>query len=177
MFRLFLVRVLVLTLPQGSYGASFTGASPLLFFSLVVSPLSQVRVFILSLIFFSVLMFSVPYIGSYPQLVKYWRLKILFVFSMLVLILGSRPIAFIFGWDGLGVTRYLLVAYFSRWDSSNRAIVTILTNRLGDSFLLWFFVPFLCGTFNEESQMVNTPFVGLLLLTAITKSSQSPFSS
>jgi NADH-ubiquinone oxidoreductase chain 5 len=96
---------------------------------------------------------------------------------MLVLILGSRPIAFIFGWDGLGVTRYLLVAYFSRWDSSNRAIVTILTNRLGDSFLLWFFVPFLCGTFNEESQMVNTPFVGLLLLTAITKSSQSPFSS
>jgi len=122
-------------------------------------------------------MFSVPYIGSYPQLVKYWRFKTLFVFSILVLILGSRPLAFIFGWDGLGVTRYLLVAYFSRWDSSNRAIVTILTNRLGDSFLLWFFVPFLCGTFNEESQITYTPFVGLLLLTAITKSRQRPFSS
>ncbi len=175
--RLILIGAFVLIFPQGVYTVVFTGASPLLTLSLVLNSLSQVSVSMLSLVFLSVLVFSVPYMRGYPQLVKYWRFKTLFVFSMLVLILARRPLAFIFGWDGLGVTSYLLVAYFRRWDSSNRAIVTILTNRLGDSFLLWFFVPFLCRTFSEESQGAHTPFVGLLLLTAITKSRQRPFSS
>ncbi len=55
-----------------------------------------------------------------------------FVLRMWILILRPNFIRILLGWDGLGVTSYLLVIFYQREKSSNAGIITALTNHLGN---------------------------------------------
>ena len=89
---------------------------------------------------------------------------------MVVLIFISTLFGALVGWDGLGITSFLLVIYFKNRKSLGRGMITALTNRLGDAFLLVLlgisFLPLSLSHF----------LLVLLLLTAITKRAQYPFS-
>lgn len=66
----------------------------------------------------------------------YFFFYTIFYLSMLGLILaGDLLSAFLF-WDGLGITSFFLVALFNRSTPRGGALLTLLTNRLGDIFLL-----------------------------------------
>lgn len=68
--------------------------------------------------------------------VFYFRFHLLvlrFVLSIFLLILSPNLISVLLGWDGLGVTSYLLVIYYNSTKSSNAALLTALRNRVGDA--------------------------------------------
>lgn len=79
-----------------------------------------------------VLGFSVDYM---PLLMDYYRfllILLMFVARMVILILHLSVFMLFLGWDGLGITSYVLVAYYLNWSSLNGAMTTLLSNRLGD---------------------------------------------
>lgn len=94
-----------------------------------------------------------------------------FLGSIFFLVFFSTLYGCLIGWDGLGVSSFLLVIYFKNRKSLGSGILTVLTNRLGDCFLLVLLAI-------QFSQLINAYILTvLLLLTSITKRAQFPFSS
>ena len=89
---------------------------------------------------------------------------------MVLLIFMSTLYGTLIGWDGLGITSFLLVIYYKNRKSLGRRIITALTNRVGDAFLL-----ILLGLSLYTAGGPHLCLV-LLLLTAMTKRAQYPFS-
>lgn len=102
---------------------------------------------------------------------RFLSLVFAFLGSIFFLVFFSTLYGALIGWDGLGVTSFLLVIYFKNRKSLGRGILTSLTNRLGDCFLLVLLAV-------QFSQLLNSYVLTvLLLLTSITKRAQFPFSS
>jgi len=84
----------------------------------------------------SVLLYRTSYIRSEHNFSRFIGLVFSFVISIFILILRPNIISLLLGWDGLGVTSYLLVIFYQSRKSYNAGIITALTNRLGDVGLL-----------------------------------------
>ena len=135
-----------------------------------------------SLIFFSLLrlissivfIWSYYYMDSEEQYTRFILIVILFVRSIVALIFFCRLFGAIVGWDGLGVTSFLLVIYYKNRKSLGSGIITALTNRLGDCFLL-----IILGISLFWRQSIGPAYflVAFILLTSMTKRAQIPFSS
>lgn len=94
--------------------------------------------FFLRILFISLRVFF--YRGRYIRGEKYpdrffWLLRF-FVVAIVILTFRGNFLSLIIGWDGLGVTSFFLIVYFQRKNSGNAGLVTILTNRLGDIFII-----------------------------------------
>lgn len=107
----------------------------------------------------------------------------LFVISIMFLIISPNLIRVILGWDGLGLVSYLLVIYYQNYKSYAAGILTCLRNRIGDSALL-IALGWLIGCGNLEFIFYRiSPSLELkvaclfIVLAAMTKSAQIPFSS
>jgi len=84
----------------------------------------------------NVIIFSKFYIGDDPFINRFSVLVILFVASILTLIFVPNFIALLLGWDGLGITSFILVIYYQNPKSAAAGIVTALINRIGDVIIL-----------------------------------------
>jgi len=62
----------------------------------------------------SVMIYSTSYISSEIFFRRFIGIVLRFVFSMFLLILSPNIISLLLGWDGLGVTSYLLVIFYQR---------------------------------------------------------------
>lgn len=103
---------------------------------------SLVFFFTVILISFVIFFYRQYYIDGENSLLKFFILLRGFVMSIVFLIFSPNFVFLLLGWDGLGVTSYLLVIYYLNYKSSVAGILTFLVNRLGDIFFLFLYLFF-----------------------------------
>jgi NADH-quinone oxidoreductase subunit L len=76
-----------------------------------------------------------------PHYARYFSYLNLFIFSMLVLVLGDNYVVMFIGWEGVGLCSYLLIGYwFTNGNYNYAAKKAFIMNRIGDlGFLLAIF--------------------------------------
>ncbi len=132
----------------------------------------------------AVFLFSKNYMSGEKFYIRFHCLVLLFVASIILLIFRPRIIRLLMGWDGLGVTSYLLVIYFHRHKSLNAGLITGLSNRVGDCLILLSIAALRASVRwfpGEGGSTVTVTLSSLALITlvvaAFTKSAQVPFSA
>nr|WRW11471.1 NADH dehydrogenase subunit 5 [Eteoneus sigillatus] len=130
-----------------------------------------------------VILYSYDYMSSDYNKCRFLFLVLLFIISMMLMIFSLNMVSILLGWDGLGLVSYCLVIYYQNSKSHSSGMLTILTNRLGDVFILigigWIFN---FGSFHFMSYLTMSYswmqfFIVLIILSSFTKSAQIPFSS
>ena len=81
--------------------------------SLLIDPVSLIFSRLVLFITGSVILFSKYYINRETHYTRFHYILISFVISILLLVFGVSLVSIVLGWDGLGVTSYLLVIYYS----------------------------------------------------------------
>jgi NADH-quinone oxidoreductase subunit L len=132
--------------------------------------------------------YSVGYMADDKSFARYFAYLNLFLFFMLVLVLGKNLVVLFVGWEGVGLASYLLIGFwFEDPEKTAAGLKAFVVNRVGDTgfvlaaFLIWSVV----GTL--DFQAINAHFsthrvdahvataIGLLLLLgACGKSAQIP---
>ena len=131
-------------------------------------------------------LYSIGYMhgdGDFPKFFVYLNL---FIFSMLMLVLGSNMLVTFIGWEGVGACSYWLISFwFTDEANASAGKKAFVTNRIGDwGFLVAIFLAFSSlGTIDyagvtagaEGLPAVTATAIGLLLFVgAIGKSAQIP---
>nr|YP_006234425.1 NADH dehydrogenase subunit 5 [Robertsicus elaphensis]AET63072.1 NADH dehydrogenase subunit 5 [Robertsicus elaphensis] len=125
----------------------------------------------------------IVYSNGYMKLDKskqcFCYIIVLFVLSMVLLISMPNMIMMILGWDGLGLVSYCLVIYYQSTNSFNSGMITIISNRVGDVMIILSIIFFLnFGSFDVLTENWMEMICGnFILLAALTKSAQIPFSA
>ena len=130
----------------------------------------------------NVLRFSTVYISDDKFINRFTLLVISFIISMNLLIYIPHLIVLLLGWDGLGITSFILVIYYQNSKSLSAGLVTALTNRIGDvAILLSIGWTLSQGHWNILHIRIDNPNrifqIAAITVAAITKSAQIPFSS
>jgi NADH-quinone oxidoreductase subunit L len=102
---------------------------------------------------------------------RYFSYLNLFVFSMLLLVLGANYVIMFIGWEGVGLCSYLLIGYWFKNDSYNYAAKkAFIMNRIGDlGFLLGiFWLLSKLGTVNYNDVFANVSHLSSTDITGIT---------
>ena len=110
----------------------------------LLDPLSMVMVLVITGVGMLIHIFSVGYMQDDPGYPRYFAYLNLFVFFMLVLVLGgSYPLLFV-GWEGVGLCSYLLIGFwFSEKANADAGKKAFIVNRIGDfGFLVAMFMMF-----------------------------------
>nr|YP_010728548.1 NADH dehydrogenase subunit 5 [Helota thoracica]WEA76634.1 NADH dehydrogenase subunit 5 [Helota thoracica] len=132
-----------------------------------------------------VIFYSDEYMHGDMNLNRFILLVVMFVFSMMLLIISPNLISILLGWDGLGLVSYCLVIYYQNVKSYNAGMLTALSNRIGDVALLmsiawmlnfgsWNYIYYL--DFYKTDYIMEYISI-MVILAAMTKSAQIPFSS
>ena len=151
--------------------------------------LSMIMMLVVTGVGFLIHVFSVGYMRDDVGYPRYFAYLNLFVFFMLVLVMGAGYGMMFVGWEGVGLCSYLLIGYwFSDREKSDAGKKAFIVNRIGDfGFLLAMFLLYQAfgtlefgGIFGEaEGQLaaggtIVTAITLLLMLGAAGKSAQVP---
>ncbi len=110
----------------------------------LVDPLSMTMASFITGVSALIHLYSIGYMEHDEQFPKFFVYLNLFVFSMLMLVLGDNFIVSFFGWEGVGVCSFFLISFwFDRPAAASAGKKAMIYNRIGDAgFLLAIFLVF-----------------------------------
>lgn len=113
-------------------------------FSFQIDALSSLFLLIITGVGFLIHVYSASYMHheSKDHFARYFSYLNLFVFSMLLLVMGSNFVIMFIGWEGVGLCSYLLIGYWFKNNEYNFAArKAFVMNRIGDlAFLIAIFI-------------------------------------
>ena len=149
-------------------GSLYVGAS------IQLDQLSMVMMLVVTGVGFLIHVFSVGYMKDDAGYPRYFAYLNLFIFFMLVLVMGAGYLIMFVGWEGVGLCSYLLVGYwFSDREKADAGKKAFIVNRIGDlGFLVAMFALFgVFGTLDFVEIFAEAPeriAYGGALVTVVT---------
>jgi len=156
--------------------------------SFLIDPISIVMLLIITGVGFLIHVYSIGYMAHDEAVGRFFAYLNLFVFFMLILVLGSNYVLMFAGWEGVGLCSYLLIGFwFKNTEYNHAANKAFIMNRIGDlGFLLGIilmFVTFGSVQFSDvfsaagqfpDNQGTIIAITMLLFVGAMGKSAQIP---
>jgi NADH-quinone oxidoreductase subunit L len=156
--------------------------------SFLVDPLSSLFLLVITGVGFLIHLYSTGYMHEDEGFRRFFAYLNLFVFFMLLLVLGDNFLVMFIGWEGVGLCSYLLIGFwFKNRDYSSAAKKAFVMNRIGDLGLLLgvlmifavtgsvsFQTVFASETLAKFTPSVITAATLLLFIGAMGKSAQIP---
>ena len=101
--------------------------------ALLADPLSVTMALFITGIGTLIHLYAIGYMHGDPKFSKFFLYLNLFVFSMLMLVLGENLLVTFLGWEGVGACSYFLISFWHTRDSAATAgKKAFVTNRVGD---------------------------------------------
>src|SRR5262245_40808499 len=98
-----------------------------------LDPLSSIFMLIVTGVGLCIFVFATGYMHGETGFYRFFAYMGLFMFAMLVLVMGSNFLMMFVGWEGVGLCSYLLIGYyFDRQEAANASRKAFITNRVGD---------------------------------------------
>ena len=106
-------------------------------FGFLIDQLSLMMMLIITGIGSLIHLYSIGYMAEDKGFYKFFAYLNLFIFSMLLLVMGSNYLILFIGWEGVGVCSYLLIGFwYTNEDYGKAARKAFIMNRIGDLALL-----------------------------------------
>ena len=157
-------------------------------FAFQIDQLSLIMLLLVTGVGFVIHVYSAGYMSHDPGFGKFFAFLNLFIFSMLLLVMGANYVMMFIGWEGVGLCSYLLIGFWNKVTPYNNAAKkAFIMNRIGDlGFLLGIFLIFMtfgsvgyAEVFGKAATIpvsaeVITAITLLLFVGAMGKSAQIP---
>jgi NADH-quinone oxidoreductase subunit L len=135
----------------------------------LIDQLSALMLLIITGVGFLIHLYSVGYMHNDEGFGKFFSYLNLFIFFMLLLVLGSNYLIMFIGWEGVGLCSYLLIGYwFTNPDYADAAKKAFIMNRIGD-------LGFIIGVFLIISVFGSVTFADIFPKAATMHASEVPF--
>jgi len=152
----------------------------------LLDPLSSAMILFITGVGALIHLYSIGYMHGDKKFSKFFLYLNLFVFSMLLLVLGDNLLLTFVGWEGVGTCSYLLISFwFEKPANASAGKKAFVTNRVGDwgfmvgIFITWFtfgtiqytqFIPVSPGAATTTATIISL----MLFIGAVGKSAQIP---
>lgn len=147
----------------------------------VIDPTSLTFARLICFISANVIQFTQTYIETDKFISRFSKILFSFIASIITLVFSKSYIFLLLGWDGLGLSSFLLVAYYQNRNSLAARIITAIINRIGDALILISIALLLTRGHWVIRSTIPPPFkkifISLIIIATITKSAQIPFST
>ncbi|MFY9895664.1 MAG: NADH-quinone oxidoreductase subunit L [Xanthobacteraceae bacterium] len=128
--------------------------------ALRIDPLTAVMLVVVTTVSGLVHLYSIGYMADDPYKPRFFSYLSFFTFAMLMLVTADNLAQLFFGWEGVGLSSYLLIGFwFHKPEANAAAIKAFVVNRVGDfGFALGIFAVFLLtGSIDFDTIFAQAP--------------------